>query len=88
MKNQPNKIFLQTALKDNEEDCDNFDELVAVSWCADKIYEDDLEYISSSLILARIKKLEELKFDTLIKHGQHDFNINSAVINELKNLLK
>lgn len=46
-------------------------------------YDDYVNFIS-----ARIKKLEELKFDTLTKHGQHDFNTTSAVINELKNLLR
>ena len=46
-------------------------------------YSDYIDFIS-----ARIKKLEDLKFNTLTKHGQHDFNVTSAVINELKNLLR
>jgi hypothetical protein len=60
MKNIPNRIYLQTGLEDNGETCDDFDNLQTdcVSWCADKIYEDDLEFISVSFISRRIKELE------------------------------
>lgn len=46
MKNIPNRIYLQIGLKENGESCNDFKELSNVSWCSDKIYEDDLEFIS------------------------------------------
>ena len=59
MRNQPNKIYLQIDLEDNGETCEDFNELSDISWCVDKIYSDDLEYISVSFISAEIEK--ELK---------------------------
>lgn len=50
MKNQPTKIFLQTGLEDNGETCEDFNELHGISWCSDKIYGDDLCYISVSSV--------------------------------------
>ena len=88
MKNTPNKIYLQTALEDNGETCEDFKELSNVSWADEKIYCDDLEFISVDFILRRIKELEEQKFDTTTKDGQYNFNLTSTVINELKNLIK
>lgn len=41
-----------------------------------------------NFIFRRIEELEKQKFDTTTKHGVYDFNMNSAVINELKNLIK
>ena len=58
MQNIPNRIYLQTGLEDNGETSSDFNELDMVSWCADKIYSDDLEYISVSFISHRIKELE------------------------------
>ena len=80
MKNQPIKIFLQTGLEDNVEMCDDFNELDGISWCADKIYEDDLEYISVDSILRRIKELEADKYI--------DSEHKKQRIKELKNLIK
>lgn len=53
MNNQPNKIYLVIGV---DEECQDFEELVGVSWCEDKINDDDLEYISSNFILAEIEK--------------------------------
>ena len=50
----------------------------------DFIYYDD--FVSS--ILARIKELLNLKFNTTEKRGLDNFNTNSSIINELKNLIK
>lgn len=59
MKNIPTRIYLQTGLEDNEETCDDFNKLDGISWCSDKIYSDDLEYVSVSFISRRIKELKE-----------------------------
>lgn len=58
MKNQPNKVYLQLGLEDNGETCDDFNELNEISWCADKIYEDDLEYVSITFLRELIKDEE------------------------------
>lgn len=81
-----NKIYINP---ENEEFGDFFElESGLVSWTNDKICQDDLEFISVDFILARIKELESRKFNTTDKTGIDLFNINSSVINELKNLLK
>jgi hypothetical protein len=85
MKNKPEKIYLNRGA---DGECQDFEELVEVSWCDDRVNDDDLEFISVSSILARIKELERRQFDTTDKTGMNLFNINSCVINELKNLIK
>lgn len=74
MKNIPNKIYL--TIGSNED----FEELREVSWCERKIYEDDLQFVSVSSILARIKELEK---DVYI-----DANDKKHKIKELKNLIR
>jgi len=80
MRNQPKFIYLQTGLEDCGETCSDFDELDMVSWCVDKIYSDDLQYISVSSVFARIKELEK---DVYI-----DPNDKKQRVKELKNLIK
>ena len=69
---------------------------VTVFGSREALYEEVYDDIESLLILfraknraieERIKQLEENFYDTTTKHGVHDFNVNSAIINELKNLL-
>lgn len=85
MKNQPKFIYLQTGLEDCGETCSDFDELDMVSWCTDKIYSDDLQYISVYFIFSRIKELEtELDNENSI-YPEHNCKV---IINELKNLSK
>lgn len=57
MKNTPPKIYLQVGLEQYGESCNDFNELSNISWCADKIYGDDLQFISVSYLLAEIHKL-------------------------------
>ena len=85
MKNKPEKIYLNLGTNGGVED---FKTLSEVTWCEDRVNDDDLEFISVSSILARIKELERRQFDTTDKTGMNLFNINSCVINELKNLIK
>ena len=86
MKNIPNRIYLQTGLEHYGETCDDFGELNSslISWCADKIYNDDLEFISVSSVLRRIKELEEE-----IENGDSTYSETSCRIriNELKKLI-
>jgi aldehyde:ferredoxin oxidoreductase len=85
MKNKPEKIYLNLGTNGGVED---FKTLSEVTWCEDRVNDDDLEFISVSSILARIKELENLKFNTTEKSGVDNFNTNSSIINELKNLIK
>ena len=60
MNNIPSKIYLQIG---EDCDCENFNKLHDVSWCKDKINENDIEYIRlvpekrNSII--NIKRIEE-----------------------------
>ena len=49
MKNIPERIYLQIG-EDTPHDC-NFEELDEVTWCQDKISDNDIEYI-------RVKKVD------------------------------
>ena len=82
MKNIPNKIHLVLGADNGVED---FKTLQDVTWCCDKIYEDDLTFISVSSILARIKELE-----SEIENEDSEYSIVSCrfAIKELKNLIK
>lgn len=47
LKNQLDKIYLVVGA---DGECEDFEELVGVSWCEDRINDDDLEYISVDFI--------------------------------------
>lgn len=53
-----------------------------------KFTKDDLKYISVSSVLARIKELENRNYDTMSADGIYNFNRDSAIINELKQLIE
>jgi aldehyde:ferredoxin oxidoreductase len=77
MKNQPKFIYLNIGADGEVED---FKTLSEVTWCEDRVNDDDLEFISVSSILARIKELEkDVYIDS--EHKKHR-------IKELKNLIK
>ena len=48
MKNLPEKIYLQIGEESDIDDID-FNELVGVSWCSDKIEESDVEFVRSDI---------------------------------------
>lgn len=82
IKNTPNKIFLNIGT--DEKDLD-FNTLAQVTWSSERIFDSDLEYISSVFILRRIKELE--------KEIENEDSVYSEAgcrfrIDELKNLLK
>ena len=82
MKNIPNKIHLVLGTDSGVED---FKTLQDVTWCSDKIYDDDLEFISVDFISARIKELE-----AEIENEDSEYSITNCrfAIKELKNLIK
>lgn len=90
MKDIPQKIYLQLGLEDNVEYIPTFNDLdtASITWGSEKIFTDDLEFIYVDFILARIKELEDRKFNLTTMDGVNNFNMNSAVINQLKNLIK
>ena len=57
LSNTPEKIYLQ--IKGAEPGGD-FNKLVGVSWCADRINESDLEYVSALRAQQLLEALEEL----------------------------
>lgn len=82
MKNVPNKIHLVLGADGGVED---FKTLSEVTWCEDRINENDLCYISVSSILARIKELET-EFD----NSNSSFSTGGIIqrLSELENLIK
>lgn len=55
IKNAPEKIYLVLG-DDDFSDCD-FKELRNISWCSDKIYDHDIEYLLASSVAKKQKKL-------------------------------
>jgi hypothetical protein len=49
MKNLPEKIYLQIGEEADINDDIDFNELVGVSWCSDKIEESDVEFVRSDI---------------------------------------
>ncbi len=82
MKNEPEKIYLVVGA---DGECEDFEELVGVSWCENRINDDDLEYLSLNFISRRIKELEE---ELVYEDSTFDRNIINIQINTLKNLIK
>ena len=82
MKNIPKFIYLQAGLEQYGESCEDFNELDNISWCVDKIYGDDLKFISVDLISAQIEKLEMELVDSKDKVG-----LTRAIV-ELRKLIK
>lgn len=70
MKNQPQKIFLQIG-EDTEPETP-FDKLSEVSWCEDRIFENDLVYVQeptresllaeSKIVAKKLRQTGETKF--------------------------
>lgn len=93
MKNIPKFIYLQAGLEDNTEMCEDFNELSGISWCVDKIYSDDLSFISVSFLHEKIKEQikikEDLKNNKMCSKAEYKAickNID-PIINTLKNLI-
>ena len=82
MKNTPNKIFLNIGTEEKDLD---FNTLAQVTWSKDRVFDSDLEFISSVFILRRIEELEKE-----IEDENSEYSITSCrfAIKELKNLLK
>lgn len=80
MKNKPKFVFLQMGLEE-ENSVEDFNSLYldCVTWESERIYSDDLQFISIDFILARIKELED--------SNTHTRNSRTR-IDELKNLIK
>ena len=54
MKNIPERIYLQIGAE-TPKDC-NFEELDEVTWCQDRISEDDIEYIRKEKVIKAFKE--------------------------------
>lgn len=52
MKNEPKKVYLQIGdvWDGTDPELDDFKELAEVTWCADRIWPNDLEYVSVNTI--------------------------------------
>ena len=61
MKNIPERIYLQ--IDADGETPENFNELHGVSWCSDKINDNDIEYVLASSARAKEKDILKLFID-------------------------
>lgn len=66
MQNIPEKIYIQIGEEvDTDEDID-FNELAEVSWCSDKIYDNDLVYFNNVWLLDFFKKHSSYELQQLL----------------------
>ena len=79
MKNKPEKIYLNLGTDGGVED---FKTLSEVTWCEDRVNDDDLEFVSVSSILAEIDKLKDFANST------DNYELAEFAIKQLKNLIK
>ena len=85
MKNIPNKILLNIGT--DEKDLD-FNTLAQVTWSKDRVFDNDLEFISVSFLLAEIdKELEGLRNSPKMALSTREVFLKQ-MRKELKNLLK
>jgi hypothetical protein len=77
MKNLPEKIYLQIGEEADIDDNFDFNELVGVSWCSDKIEESDVEFVRSDISEQMAKEFAE----------QEIINILSMLSSPLTDLL-
>ena len=56
IKNSPEKIYLVVGESLDEKDTNNFKELHGVSWCDERIYQHDIEYIRKDIAEKMFKK--------------------------------
>lgn len=90
MKNTPKKIYLQIGdTFDGDLDGDDFGQLVEVTWCKDRIWKTDLEYVSVDAVRALIERQRKNadRIRTEYPGTSHPATID-MVIDELENLLK
>ena len=87
MKNQPNRIYLNIGA---DGECQDFEELVEVSWCEDKVNDDDLEFVSVSFLFDEIHK----RIIESVPSKENALEIGKKILflenfrKELKNLIK
>ena len=60
----PDKIYLQVCMECNQEDCENckFDDLANtgnVTWCRDRIYQNDKVFVNEDALYGILKKYEK-----------------------------
>jgi hypothetical protein len=77
MKNQPNRIYLNIGA---DGECQDFKELVEVTWSDSRVNDDDLCYISVSSVLAQIDRLKDYA------NSSDEYDKVEFAINVLKNL--
>ena len=76
MKNVPKKIFLQIGDEDLPED---FNDLYDVSWCSERIYGNDIEYVLEPSIVT-----DSLHIDFAIYLTGHDRDTIEQMYNDWK----
>ena len=70
--NAPEKIYLQVCGDCNANDCENckFEDFEDnITWCKDKIFERDIEYIRANVFIAKAKKWFEQQPETYDSNG-------------------
>jgi hypothetical protein len=61
IKNSPEKIYLVVGESCDEKDTNNFKDLHGVSWCDERIYDGDIEYIRADLVVEKTMKENKKK---------------------------
>ncbi len=96
MKNIPEKIYLNIGCADITTDntVDDFNELTEITWCADKINDDDIEYSRlSASVISRLKEeiISTIYYDLIMNFtniGRNNIEMSCEDFRELPEIKK
>lgn len=80
MRSKPKRIYLQTGIEGKNYNTDDYNDLdkSSMTWCEDKVFESDLEFISVKFIRAKIDEIEKSIGDT--KEGVNIINLLNSLL--------
>lgn len=87
---EPKKIYLQIGEDDDIDEFEKSDfETNAITWCWERIFKNDIEYISKSAILALVDDMvgirtEQIQSNRLTINGLAGLNMSIVTLNELR----
>lgn len=87
---EPKKIYLQIGEDDDIDEFEKSDfETNAITWCWERIFKNDIEYISKSAILALVDDMVgirtgQIQSNRLTINGLAGLNMSIVTLNELR----
>ncbi len=75
--NLPEKIYLVLGDEFDEDEIVNFNSFEGVSWCSDRCFNTDVEYVNPKAMLEHIAELKEVISEVANLLDEREMNVNS-----------